>query len=103
MSDNSVKNMRTAKNQNDSGTILESETNYYGYAKVPSAKIQYLVALISEFASHYGMTTKEAMRYINRYKAIDMYDRQYNYLHTQSFESNVRDIAAYCRRMGGTL
>lgn len=30
------------------------------------------------------------------------YDRQYGYLHTQSFASNVRDFSAYCRRMGGT-
>ena len=95
--------MRTAKKQDNSGTILKPVKESYGKDKASSAKIQYLVALISEFASHYGMTTKEAMRYINRYKAIDMYDRQYNYLHTQSFESNVRDIAAYCRRMGGTL
>ena len=68
-----------------------------------SDKAQYVVALISEFALHYGLTTKEAVQYINRYGAFDLFDRQYNYLHTQSFESNIRDISAYCRRMGGTL
>lgn len=66
-------------------------------------KTQYLVALISEFASHYGLSTVEAARYISRYGALELFDRQYGYLHTQSFASNVRDISAYCRRMGGQL
>lgn len=66
-------------------------------------KTQYVVALIAEFASHYGLSTVQAARYLSRYKALDLYDRQYGYLHTQSFASNVRDISAYCRRMGGTL
>ena len=68
-----------------------------------SEKVQYIVALIAEFAAHYGLTTVEAARYFSRYKALELFDRQYVYLHTQSFASNVRDIAAYCRRMGGTL
>jgi len=68
-----------------------------------SDKALYVVALISEFASYYGISTVEAARYFSRYKALELYDRQYNYLHTQSFESNIRDISAYCRRMGGTL
>ena len=66
-------------------------------------KAQYVVALISEFAAHFGLTTAQAVRYLSQYKALDLYDRQYNYFHTQSFESNIRDISAYCRRMGGAL
>lgn len=68
-----------------------------------SDKTQYLVALIEEFASHFGISTVQAAEYLSRYKALELYDRQYGYLHTQSFESNVRDLAAYCRRMGGDL
>jgi hypothetical protein len=68
-----------------------------------SDKAQYIVALISEFAEHYGLTTTEAAKYLSRYKGLELYDRQYGYLHTQSFASNVRDLSAYCRRMGGTL
>ena len=66
-------------------------------------KIRYVVALIAEFAAHFGLTTVQAVSYLNRYKALELYDRQYGYLHTQSFESNVRDLSAYCRRMGGEL
>ena len=68
-----------------------------------SDKAQYIVALIAEFAAHYGLTTVQAAQYLGSYKAFELYDRQYGYLHTQSFASNVRDLSAYCRRMGGTL
>jgi hypothetical protein len=68
-----------------------------------SDKVQYIVALIAEFAEHYGLSTIEAANYLSRYKALDVFDRTYGYLHTQSFSSNIRDISAYCRRMGGTL
>lgn len=68
-----------------------------------SDKAQYIVALIAEFAASFHLTAKEAVQYLSRYKALELYDRQYGYLHTQSFASNVRDLAAYCRRMGGAL
>ena len=68
-----------------------------------SDKAQYIVALIDEFAAYFGLTTTQAVQYLSRYKALELYDRQYGYLHTQSFASNVRDLSAYCRRMGGTL
>ena len=68
-----------------------------------SDKTQYIVALIAEFAAYYGISTVEAAQYFNRYKALELFDGQYPYLHTQSFASNIRDISAYCRRMGGTL
>ena len=68
-----------------------------------SDKAQYVVALIAEFAEHYGITTTQAVEYLSKYKALELFDRQYGYLHTQSFASNVRDISAYCRRMGGSL
>ena len=68
-----------------------------------SDKAQYIVALIAEFAAHFRLSTAQAAQYLCRYKALELYDRQYGYFHTQSFASNVRDLSAYCRRMGGTL
>ena len=68
-----------------------------------SDKAQYIVALIAEFAAHHRLTTVQAAQSLGSYKALELYDRQYGYLHTQSFDSNVRDLSAYCRRMGGTL
>lgn len=66
-------------------------------------RIQYIVALINEFAKRYNMSDSEAAEYLLRYNAISLCERNYNYLHTQSFYSNVNDLTAYCRRMGGTL
>lgn len=68
-----------------------------------SDKAQYIVALIAEFASYYGISTVQTAQYLSRYNALELFDRQYGYLHTQSFASNVRDLSAYCRRMGGEL
>lgn len=68
-----------------------------------SDKAQYVVALIAEFAEHYGMTTAEVAKYLSQFNALELFDRQYRYLHTQSFAYNVRDLSAYCRRMGGVL
>ena len=41
-----------------------------------SDKAQYVVALIAEFAKHYGHTTIEAAKYLSQYKALDLFDRQ---------------------------
>lgn len=68
-----------------------------------SDKAQYIVALIAEFASYYGISMVQTAQYLSRYNALELFDRQYGYLHTQSFASNVRDLSAYCRRMGGEL
>ena len=40
-----------------------------------SDKAQYLVALIAEFAEHYGLTTTQAAKYLSQYKALELYDR----------------------------
>jgi hypothetical protein len=33
-------------------------------------KAQYIVALIAEFAAHFGLTTRQAVEYLSRYKAL---------------------------------
>ena len=52
-------------------------------------KAEYIVIFISEFARRYGLSAVQAYRYLNRYKAIDFLDEQYNVAHTQSFEDMV--------------
>lgn len=66
-------------------------------------KIQYLVAFIAEFASKYNLTQPQAVRYLQRYHALELFDKHYDFLHTQSFASNIEDVTAYCRRFGGQL
>ena len=47
-------------------------------------KAEYIVIFISEFARRFGLSAVQAYRYLNRYKAIDFLDEQYNVAHTQS-------------------
>lgn len=64
---------------------------------------EYIVALISAFASHYVMTEAEAYRYLSRYGAIKVAHDYYDVMHTQPFDDMVQSIATYCHRNGGSL
>lgn len=66
-------------------------------------KLEWTVIFILEFGRKYGLTMKQAFNYLSRYKGIDFIDRNYGYVHTQSFASMVDDIAEYCHRHGGAL
>ena len=66
-------------------------------------KLEWTVIFILEFGRKYGLTMKQAFNYLSRYKGIDFIDRNYEYVHTQSFASMVNDIAEYCHRHGGAL
>ena len=73
------------------------------YDDMVKDKIHFLVALIAEFAAHYGLTDAQAVRYMNHYGAIELCDKHYNVMHTLSWLDNIQSIAAYCRRKGGEL
>ena len=66
-------------------------------------KINYFVALITEFATAHQISTQQAYRYLQQYKGLDFVDEFYDVEHTFSFENTVEDLTAYCKRMGGTL
>ena len=66
-------------------------------------KIDYLVALITEFALAHHVSTQYAYQYLQKYKGLDFVERFYDVEHTFSFENTVEDLTAYCKRMGGTL
>ena len=66
-------------------------------------KINYFVALITEFATANQISTSQAYEYLQRYKGLDFVDRFYDVEHTFSFDNTVEDLTAYCKRMGGTL
>ncbi|MBO7497510.1 MAG: DUF3791 domain-containing protein [Salinivirgaceae bacterium] len=66
-------------------------------------RINYIVALITEFAKAHGITTQQAYKYLQEYKGLDFVDEFYDVEHTLSFENTVEDLSAYCKRMGGTL
>ena len=65
--------------------------------------IEYIIALVNEFAKRFGLTDVQAFRYINYYHGIDMIDEHYNIMHTLDFNECVDSLAAYCKRQGGAL
>ena len=66
-------------------------------------KIQYIVALISEFARHYNLNDVQAARYMSRYGALYLCDSEYEVMHIQSFNDMVKAVAEYCKHNGGLL
>ena len=66
-------------------------------------KVSYIVAIISDFAERFGLTTPQAYRYLALYKGIDFLDEFYDVEHTLSFDDVVKDVALLCRNNGGAL
>ncbi len=66
-------------------------------------KIEYLILLVSEFASHYNVSEVQAYRYLSQYGALALCEKHYNIMHTLSVEDNMQTLQSYCQRKGGTL
>ena len=66
-------------------------------------KIEYIIAIVSDFAMAHSLTNMQAYRYLERYQGIDFIDRFYDVEHTFSFEDVIEDLTAYCHRKGGAL
>lgn len=65
--------------------------------------IEYIVALVNEFAKRFGLTEQQAYRYIRVHGGIAFIEENYGIMHTLSFEDAVDGLALYCRRTGGVL
>ncbi len=63
--------------------------------------IGYIVANIGEFARTYGMTTREASNYLNRYKGLDFLTEHYEAEHLLSLNDSVQDLTRVCLNNGG--
>lgn len=68
-----------------------------------SDRIEYMIAVISEFAAHHRLTSPQSFRYLQRFGGIDFIDKYYNVNHTLSFDSMVEDLTEYCGKKGGAL
>lgn len=66
-------------------------------------KVEYIIALVNEFARAHKLSDSQAYRYLERFKGIDFIDKNYGIAHTLSFEDVVEDVAEYCRRQGGAI
>ena len=66
-------------------------------------QINYAVALVSEFAKKYGLSSKAAFAFLDRYKAIEFLKENYEIEHTLSFDEAVDDMMIICSSNGGVL
>ena len=65
--------------------------------------IEYIIALVNEFAKRYGLTEIQAYRYIRTHKGVTFLEQNYGIIHTLDFSEAVDSVALYCRRNGGKL
>lgn len=66
-------------------------------------KIEYLIMLVTAFASRNKVSETQAYRYLSQYGALALCDKHYGIMHTLSIEENIQTLQAYCQRKGGTL
>lgn len=64
---------------------------------------EYIIALVNEFAKRFGLSDKEAYRYIRVHKGVAFIEQNYGIIHTLDFDEAVDSVATYCRRWGGEL
>ena len=65
--------------------------------------VEYILALIDEFAETFGLTEHQAYRYIKNHEGIGFIEENYGIFHTLSFRESVDGLAEFCKRRGGTL
>ena len=73
--------------------IFQKEKNMLGF----------VVALISEFANHFGIRPRQAYAYLKRYKGMEHLHDHYGVLHTLSFPDAIEALAQVCANNGGAL
>lgn len=66
-------------------------------------KIEYTVAIVSDFAKKYSLSTTQAFNYLDRFNAIALLEQHYNIAHTLAFTEIIDDLALYCKNHGGSL
>lgn len=66
-------------------------------------KVNYMIAVISDFAAMHSLSNAQSYRCLNRYKGLDFIDKHYEVEHTLPFEDVIGDLTAYCQRKGGAL
>jgi len=65
--------------------------------------IEYIIVLVSNFASNTGISEADAFRYLNSFGAIALCEKHYDIMHTLSVEDNINTLREFCQRKGGTL
>jgi len=88
-----IKSVYLQRLKDKSTTMAREERNMLGF----------VVALISEFANHFGIRPRQAYAYLKRYKGMEHLHDHYGVLHTQSFPDVIEALAQVCVNNGGAL
>lgn len=65
--------------------------------------VEYIIALVDEFAQKFHLTDRQAYKYIRFHKGISFIEEHYGIIHTLDFREAVESVALYCRKSGGKL
>lgn len=65
--------------------------------------IEYIIALVNEFAIKFGLSDRQAYNYIRRHHGISFIEQNYGIIHTLDFKEAVDSVALFCRKSGGKL
>ncbi|MCF0181048.1 MAG: DUF3791 domain-containing protein [Muribaculaceae bacterium] len=65
--------------------------------------LKYTIAVVAEFAKHFGISQKQSFNYLKRFLGLDYLLEYYDVLHTLSFEDAIEAMTAICKRNGGLL
>ena len=65
--------------------------------------MEYIIALVNEFAKRFDLSDRQAYRYIRHHQGIAFIEQNYGIIHTLDFSEAVDSVANYCRRSGGRL
>ena len=65
--------------------------------------IEFIIAVINEFALYYGLTEHQAYQYIRNHDGVSFIQQNYNIMHTLDFRDSVESVANFCKRNGGKL
>jgi hypothetical protein len=68
-----------------------------------SNMVEYIIAVISEFAAKHKISTKQSYNYLAKYNGMNFLERFYNVNHTLSFNDVVDDLTVFCKNNGGNL
>lgn len=65
--------------------------------------MEYIIALVNEFAKKFNLSDKQAFNYIRNHQGITFIEENYGIIHTLDFQEAVESVALFCRKTGGLL
>lgn len=65
--------------------------------------IEFIVAIVNEFAVRHNLSDRQSYRYISFHNGISFIKENYGIMHTLDFSEAVDSVALFCRKSGGVL